>query len=269
VAQVTAMLDADRDRLLDEIREVYRLHKTVEYAFVLQNTPTVSNIKDLGLRQAVIDAGREAFVSARRANQRLYPGVRETLEAIKESGAAVVGLTESQQFYTEQRLRMFGLDGVLDALYSTREHIVPADEELRAVRRKPDPEYLLRSTRSVVLRQGLQKPDPEIVASILTTMDAAPDKTVYVGDSLVKDILMAQRAGVHDVYAAYGSSVGRPENSLLQRVTHWTDAEIEQQDRIAASVQPSITIRTFAEILDLFYFNRQISSSPSGPVAHD
>ncbi|HEX8684644.1 MAG TPA: HAD hydrolase-like protein, partial [Ardenticatenaceae bacterium] len=91
--------------------------------------------------------------------------------------------------------------------------------------------------------------DEEIGASV--------DQTIYIGDSLMKDVAMAQDAGVTDVYAKYGIAQHREEYELLRRVTHWTQEDVERERAIyaRATVTPTHVLEeSFAEVLDLFEF---------------
>lgn len=81
--------------------------------------------------------------------------------------------------------------------------------------------------------------------------------TVYVGDSLMKDVAMAQMIGVVDVYAEYGIAQQRHEYELLRRVSHWTPADVERERAISSQphVKPTYTLEhSFAELLGLFTF---------------
>jgi hypothetical protein len=56
-------------------------------------------------------------------------------------------------------------------------------------------------------------------------------EVMCVGDSLMKDIVMAQGAGVTDVWAKYGESHRRDGYDLLRRVSHWTPQDVERERR--------------------------------------
>lgn len=72
---------------------------------------------------------------------------------------------------------------------------------------------------------------------------------MYIGDSLMKDIAMAQDAGVLDIHAAYGVAHERSEYELLRRVTHWTDAEVEREKSIHRNVIATFSLSTsFGEV---------------------
>jgi phosphoglycolate phosphatase len=98
----------------------------------------------------------------------------------------------------------------------------------------------------------------------MADIGADPEQAIYVGDSLVKDIAMAQEAGVTDVFARYGVMQHREEYELLRRVSHWTDADIERERKMRAlqNVHASYTMtEAFAGLLDLFGFEPFVTRS--------
>jgi FMN phosphatase YigB (HAD superfamily) len=256
ISTVVERSNISRERLLDEARLVHQHNGTSEYAWLLQNLPSVAALPD-SLRCSVIDSGRRAFRHARDKAEHLYDDVAETLRVVKGTGAKIAAFTESQSFYTIQRLLRFGLDGVLDVLYCTDEHDNPAD--LRSIRSKPDDAYHMKNTKVVVLPLKTKKPDPNILLTIVSDFHIAPDRSLYVGDSKMKDIFMAQQAGVHDAYAKYGQSMDREGYDLLRSVSHWTDEDIEREKTMAVDVAPTVSLEAgLSEILSHFRF------APSG-----
>jgi len=257
----SSMLDAvvaaarlDRDTLLDEIQAVHKKHGTSEYAFVLQETASIRRLP-AELRARTIEAGRLAFSNARKRHSRLYPGIVETLEVIRSNGTSVVAFTESQLFYSTQRLRRFGLDGLIDALYCANDHAIPDSVELDVLRTMPADSYRLERTGTIILPEGVRKPDVSILRRILLDCSCDPSEAAYVGDSLYKDVLMAQQAHVHDVFAEYGSVRKQADYALLKRVSHWTEQQVCVETESAKEVFPSIILRNkFSEILDHLTF---------------
>ena len=91
-------------------------------------------------------------------------------------------------------------------------------------------------------------------------LDASPSETVYVGDSLMKDIAMAQDVGVFDVLTEYGAVHDPSAYRLLQQVSHWNEDDVQREIRISARphVQPSYILKDrFDEIFDFFRFGDQ------------
>lgn len=236
-----------------EIRAVHQARGTTEYSFLLGEVPSlVDAAAGVGVEKFYGEA-LHAQRSARVRHTRLYPTVLETLTALRSQGVTVVAYTESVAYWTEWRIRRTGLDGVIDRLYSAPDHDLPAGLTLEDVRTLPKEEYGLKETIHEHVPRGAIKPNVKILHSILADCGREPAEAVYVGDSLMKDIAMAQGAGVLDAHAAYGEPQKRPEYSLLQRVTHWPDQDVSREQQLTTSreIKPTVVLRCFADLLPL------------------
>ncbi len=104
------------------------------------------------------------------AGVRLYPGVRETLAALK--GRRIGTMTTRRQKAAERMLRLAGIRESFTA-------VVGGDEVARP------------------------KPEPDLAVFAAKALGLAPSECVVVGDSPV-DILAGRAAGARTVAAAYG-----------------------------------------------------------------
>jgi hypothetical protein len=146
---------------------------------------------------------------------------------------------------------------------------VPA--EIEAIRKHVKGYYELDKTVCVTLAEGEKKPDPEILLDILRETNADARACIYVGDSLMKDVAMAQDAGITDVWAKYGTAQHREEYELLRRVTHWSKEDVEREKAIARRphVRPSFVLhKSFAQLFDAFTFE-SFGGSPKTLIAVD
>ena len=238
-----------------EARNVHRKYGTSEYSFLIESLPCLQRKHpSQNLTEVYGDAIR-AYRAAREASLRLYPTVMETLAALKSKGCLVVGYTDSRAFYSAYRIRKLGLDGVLDFLFSPPDHDLPG--AAHALRSQSPEVYEFKKTVHRHTPEGELKPNPAVLSDIMRDVGATQQRTIYIGDSLMKDVLMAQEAGVIDVFAQYGLAQHRDEYELLRRVSHWTDADIEREKQLKAqhNVHPSYTLTgQLAEVLDLFEF---------------
>lgn len=231
-----------RATLEAEFFAIHQRHGTTEYAFAIQELPSLRarhapDAEDLPGRYA---AAIDAYRVMRRRTLALYPGVRETLRAVRAAGALVIAYTESRAYYADYRVRTLELDGALDYLYSLPDHALPEGVTASQIRRYPPEHYRLRSTVARHTREGTWKPDASVLRDILSDVGAEPAAAVYVGDSLIKDVTMAQAAGVLDVFARYGDVRSRPGYDLLRRVTHWSPAMLARSEGIReADVRPT------------------------------
>jgi phosphoglycolate phosphatase len=243
--------------LKPEIKRVHQRHDTSEYSRVLEELPSLQEkygpdfdpIEEL---PSVI----EAYQAGRSSASRLYEGVEQTLDQIDRTGAITVGFTESQFYYTRQRIRTLGLDGHLEILYSTENRgTIPLDE-VKRLRKTPDDSYKLHRTITRTLPTNSKKPDPALLNMIVNSLGVDKSSVIYVGDNLHKDISMANDAGITSVHAAYGEAHMDARYRLLVDVTHWSQQDVQsQRDTNPESTRPDYVLeRSFSDLLDKFMF---------------
>lgn len=237
-----------------EIRAVHQRRGTSEYSYLLNELPSLQHAAGDTAPLVKYDEAIHEMNSARLANTQLYPGVASTLQILRNKGVLIVAYTESIAYWTEWRIKNTGLDGIIDILYSAPDHDLPLGVSFQDIRKMEPEAYGLKRTVHRHVPKGAIKPNAAILRSILADCARAPRDALYVGDSLMKDIVMAQRAGVRNAYAKYGESQHRAEYSLLQRVSHWHDSDILREPQITAEmVAPQFVLeRGFGEILEVF-----------------
>ncbi len=254
-----------RRTLEEEALAVHRRYRTPEYSHLLQELPALQALDDGEPGSSdVIASSIDAFRRARADAMSLYPGVRESLVRIQNAGCPIVAYTETSAFYTAMRLRWLELDGVLNTVYSPPDHDFGNGVTPSSMRRRPDSEYPLQRTAHHFTPAHHYKPDTSVLRSILEEFSVQPSEVLYVGDSLAKDIVMAQKVGVNDAHAAYGLAQTRPEYELLRRVSHWTDEDIERERQLLdrPTVTPSVSLNEFSEIFQFFTFGNGMSAPP-------
>lgn len=233
---------------------VHQRHRTSEYSFLLNEMECLRTLhggEDVTVTYA---EAIHRFRSARKRTTHLYPTVGETLRTVQSYGVPIVAYTDSLAFHSFLRIKALGLDGVINVMYSPPDHKVPDGLNLSEVRALAPSEYEFDHTVRRELPLGAAKPDSTVLKQICTDFGVAPEETVYVGDSPMKDVAMAQAVGAIDVLAEYGISVHRDGYDLLRRVSHWTKADIERERQLAASqdVIPRYVLRQqFSELLDI------------------
>jgi phosphoglycolate phosphatase-like HAD superfamily hydrolase len=240
-----------------QARELHRAHRTSEYAFLIESLPCLKEKHPGGNLVEIYKDAIAAYRDARAKTLALYPTVLETLRGVKARGVLLVGFTDSLSHYSRSRIQMLQLDGVLDYLYSPADHELPPGTSAADHRSRPPEAYEFKSTKHLHTPEGEFKPSPDLLLRIIAEVGADVQTTVYVGDSLMKDVLMAQQAKVLDVYADYGKAQDRPGYQILRRVTHWTDEDVEREKQLKArhNVHPTYTLHEyFSELLNLFEF---------------
>lgn len=243
--------------VLRAVKVVHQRHGTSEYAFLPHELP--SELPALCWSEARVAEVSREVERARQERLKLHAGVMSTLVTLKERGVRLVAYTESMAVYTARRVKALGLDGVLDAVYSPKGHDVPRGLSPDAARFYEEGWSLLGSTSHRYTPLGRVKPAPEVLGSILDEFDTPASQAVYVGDSLMKDIAMAQAVGTADAHARYGVAQARPEYDLLRDVSHWTPEDVERERNLKrAGREPSCTLEaSYAELLCCFDFRGQ------------
>lgn len=243
----------ERDILVSEIKSIHQKYGTAEYAFLLEEISSLQRLygdRD-SITQAMDDA-IHAFRSERKKHLFLYPTVKETLVMLKRHNIKIIGYTESKEYYSNYRLHKLGLDGIIDVLYSPPDHKVPDGIERQT-------SYDLLETINKHTPDNELKPNPALLLHIINEIGASPEDCLYIGDSKMKDIAMAQDAGVTDVFAEYGISHFNDKKDirydLLRDVTHWTDEDVEREKKINSNgrlVVPSFVAKQFSDIIPFF-----------------
>jgi FMN phosphatase YigB (HAD superfamily) len=243
----------DQKTLERETRPVFKYYGTTEYLLFFKEIPSLkAKHPDEDLAN-VYNSAIQIYLKAQNASLHLYPGVMDTLIKIKEAGVCIIAYTESLGFYTARRLKKFQLDGIIDYLYSPRDHDLPKNMSANDVRLYSSEEYDLRKTVHLYTGKDDIKPEARVLQSIVDNTGEANERIIYVGDSLTKDIVMAQKVGVKDVHAEYGVVSNTEAYQLLQRVSHWGEEDIERE--MKTTVTPTYILKkSFNELLDIFDF---------------
>jgi phosphoglycolate phosphatase len=254
LAGLSAASGIPASELEPEIRKVHQRRGTTEYSWLIGEVPSLVEAAAGADLNTFYDEALHAQSSARLKHTSLYPGVMETLEELRRRGVMIAAYTESVAFWTEWRIKKTGLDGVIDRLYSAPDHDHPDGVSLETLRSMPEDQYGLKVTVHEHVPAGTLKPNVRVLRSILDDCGRNATEAVYVGDSLMKDVAMAQGAGVLDLHAKYGEPQWRPEYGLLQRVTHWPGSHVDREQDLGKTeeIVPSVVLAEFAEVLTVF-----------------
>lgn len=167
-----------------------------------------------------------------------YPGIREALTELAEQGHMVVAYTEGDVSIAATRLARLGLAGVIRRVFGRSP--LPAPTEPRWC--------TVSVTRNCPISVDFipredSKPNPTGLRSIIAMCDASAQNTVYVGDNLWKDVVMAQTLGVTAMWARYGAARNAEHVALLERVAHWSaQSVIAERNTTINTVTPDAVV---------------------------
>jgi len=223
VPSLEAMVDSlvhttglPRVRIVQSLKEVYSRYESNEYPFAIQESEIFKPYEaDFDSFNAlVLEPARQAFKAARERFLRPYPGVRETLEAVRRRGLAVVGLTDAPRNAAELRLKWLRLDGAFDALYTLPGYALPENVDPEIKRRQAAGHYRIRA-RVVELPHDAEKPSPAGLARVLGDLGLRGREVLYVGDNVKKDMPVAEACGAVGAWAEYGTYVAAEYRARL------------------------------------------------------
>lgn len=129
------------------------------------------------IRHQTFELWRDIYIASSYDNTQPFPGIAETLRALRKSGAKTAVLSNKFDAGT-QLLAERCLPGLFD--------IVCGDMP-------PTP----------------RKPDPTSLMQILDELDVPANEAAYIGDTLV-DVTVARNAGVMAVGVSWGYDAARP-----------------------------------------------------------
>lgn len=241
VTATATRVGAPTSDVLEELRHAHVQRGTVEDADAVLDLPMVqAAFGSVDAARAELAEAMNRAASARATPPPLYPGVRSTLSRLRQRGVRIVGHTEAPAAAAVSRIRALRLHRELSVLYA-RMRARGVDSEAPPIR---------------VLDPAHRKPDPEAVLEICADEGIPPDRTLYVGDNLARDVGMARRAGAFAAWAAYGTRHDGEDWDVLKRVSHWRPEDVQRfEDRELDVLRAAAHVtldESFSEILALF-----------------
>lgn len=152
-----------------------------------------------------------------------YEGVKETLEELQRRNIPVAVLSDAPAFIGLRRLSNLGLQhGLVERFYGLHNWHEPAglsEELMQAGRNRV--ESLLKTENSLkefrALPHQWEKPETAGFEALMRQYNVRPSETLMIGDSRVKDVGVAHKAGSRGVWASYGQP-SAAEEAVLTRL---------------------------------------------------
>lgn len=225
--------------LAEDIGRVIERHGTHEYPWLLEETGFAwkhfKDSPDEFTRDFVkpfwkaMDENREKYL-------RPFPEVISTLEELKSKGIKVVALSDAPDYMARIRNKQV-FDGLLDAVYALETEEPPEDAVWKPITLKHGRERLADlkkstdnlKTRLCVLPKSYEKPCPSGLDLVLKDFEVYPYETLFIGDSLKKDGLVAASRGIRFIWAHYGSHLPAEYEELVHTALKPVDEATEEE----------------------------------------
>lgn len=254
VDEVVRITNCDRDRLLDDFRDIHIRHHDSEHPFAVLETRIIQEYySDLSRKEMAerLDSAFHIFNVCRKEHLKVYPGVYETLESLSKSGIVLVAHTESKLYAVVDRLNRLDLTKYFQRIYCIERS--KSKHPNSVVGRKWLENFPIEQV--VELSHHQRKPNPEVLLEICGDEGISPAETAYVGDSLARDVSMAKESGVFAFWAKYGVIHDEIKHDKLVRISHWTASDVARERALkkkAEGIHPDHVLeKKFSDILSI------------------
>jgi phosphoglycolate phosphatase len=249
LTELEVILNVPRKELIQDFKKVHVKHGNSEYPFAALELDCVKRrFPNLTIDEIneKLDQAFHAFNSTRKRSLVCYPDVHDTLSKLKAMGVVIVGHTEAPIRNAIFRLEKLDLIKYMKHLYSPQDRY---HEDLNESSKRWIESY---GDFIFKLDEKERKPNPSLLLDICFREGIDPKDVVYVGDSLVKDIAMANKAGIDSVFASYGKQHEKKYWDILVSITHWSESDVARESKlkeIYAHEKPAHTINKFSDLL--------------------
>lgn len=232
LATLEAITGIPQQTLATEAKSVFSEEGSIEYPFVIQRLPSIVNHYQQNWQALINEAvrrGRDAFISAAGTMLKPYADVPATLAQVRATWPQVplVALTDAPRYVAMWKLNKLGLLSYFDAVYGLADPELPVSPDHKKI--LVDEEILLKhhlkenfgfAGKIRTLPDEYEKPGVRGLKTVLMDYEealgnVAPDKVLWIGDNLAKDVLLGHRLGVKTAWARYGTAIPQAAKARL------------------------------------------------------
>lgn len=250
VQELSRSTGVSQAKLKASFKKIHEKYQTSEYTFAIQQLDVLQEINSgLDVKQILhkYDPAIFVFRKARKKTLRLYKGVKETLIKMRNQDKKIIGITDALMFHAVTRLKQLEVEDLYDGIFAPPDHGFPPGTTPKDVRFYDNPmAYETKIPIKIELNPSIRKPDRGVLLIVLNSFNVKPEEAVYIGDSLSRDVLLAQKCGVHDIYAQYGQKYNLNHYEELLKITYWPKAEEDTSSPI--KIKPTFVARCFSDL---------------------
>ena len=253
VETLSRILMLPKIQIVQALKEVYQRYESNDYPFAIQESRLFEPYKgDFdSFNKLVIEPASIAFSSARRSFLKPYRGVVETLKKLQEKGIPGVALTDAPRNPAERRAKRMGLDQFLSAIYALPAFPFPETGIDPLIRSREQAGGINLECDVVELPRDAEKPDPRGLLAICERLGVEPGDVAVVGDSLVKDMKLAEDTGAVSCWAEYGTYVSREYLERLAIISAPAATRRHLRQAGDVGVKPRFRLSGFDQILEI------------------
>ncbi len=243
--EVAKVLGLPLDEVIAEYHAVHLEKRNIEYPFSTMLLPCVQRAYPDASNEELREIFGEAFHkfnAVRKDKMHLFPHVRETLETLHANGVKIVGYTDSGEANGYYRLQKLGISDLFTEVYA-----VYSDFE------RPTGTGYEAPQNVTIVRKS--KPNPALLLEICEKYGVDPQRAIFTGDSLTKDVYMAHEAGIRSVWTRHPKSDAYPDYfQQMLAISHWDEADDAREAQIRETIarekiQADVEVSDYGEVL--------------------
>ena len=269
IAKVAEITKESTLAIAGQCRDVFERHNSIEYPFLIQELAAVNHIFGQDFEKMlsdVVEPGREAFLVGAAPFLKPYEDVVAALSTFRSENpdTEIIALTDAPQYVAMWKLNKLGLLDFFNAVYGLPDPTIPVCNTTGEI--KVSKKILIKHLNQTKfdfkgtvreLPEDYEKPAIKGLKTVLMDcgMEDSPEKVLWVGDNLRKDVTLRQTLGVKTVWAKYGTDIDpkikvrllgfSPEKNIRKNVA------IDPADE--SSPTPDHIIGSFSDLLDIFH----------------
>ncbi|MCG5290666.1 HAD family hydrolase [Providencia rettgeri] len=251
VDSIVELTGIEKNKLLQDFKKIHQKYNSSERPFAALEVNSIIEYfgtSDKNILEKKLGHVFGKFSKKRKETLMLYNGVAETLAKLRTQGIKVVGHTESYEVNAVYRAKKLGLDQYLNHLYTIGSHSSSHPDQFKPMIDPSDADWVVK------LPETERKPNPKLILNICKKEGISPSNTYYIGDSIVKDMSMANAAGVNSIWAKYGKDYQSNNWKLLVSITHWSDDDVRIEEDLKtmyAKEKPMFEVSSFSELQNI------------------
>ncbi len=251
LAEICSITEIDRNTLISDFKKIHQKYHNSERPYAALELPSIIEHYKTNDKLTIYNNLEPAFSKFKMkaaSTLKLYPNVLETLKYFHSRGITIVGHTESFDVNSSGRIKALSIRDYFKHLYTLKSDSSSHPDIKRPILMPDDLNWVVQLPREE------RKPNPKLLLDICSKEGVKPNEALYVGDSVPKDISMANKAGLVSVWAKYGREFQNANWKLLVEITHWTDEDVKQEENLKIAFgneKPIHSISDYSQLIQI------------------
>lgn len=237
-------LHVPEEELTLQFGRIYEEMGTTEYPFTVQSLPVVQNYP-MEERSDLVELALKVFGASRRKRLRPYPGVRDTLRWLRQTGVDIAIVTSAPTYVVAPKLNQLGVLPYTSLIVAWEGFSVP-DDEISQRKRSRSPVRQRANTLS--LPRSSFRPKTDAFLAAMQLLKVPPSQCAIVGDSLATDVLPATELGVLTFWARYGLEFGVQNRKTIEAITPGGQVAVAQAYALTPVPNDAAELKDFADL---------------------